>query len=156
MTASKILFAGLFAALMVGSQAAKADGFVCRDNSGTYGIKLYDNVTPRLGTRVPAIMVLSDGSLASGSKTLATFSQAAGNLHYVDGSYHAEVSFPAAYTQTLGGVKMSQINELVFLVNHNFNQALAMNQNVVAQLQILDKSHNIAYVNFTCARYLKN
>ncbi len=156
MTASKILLTGLFAAVLVGSTAAKADGFLCVDESNTYGIKLYDNVQAKLGTRTPAIMILTDGSQAAGSHTLATFSQAEGTLSYVQGSYHATASFPAAYTQTLNGVKMSQIKDLIFSINHNFNLPLQPGEKVLAQLVISDKSFKSTYLNFTCSRYLKN
>ena len=156
MKASNILFAGLFTAVLVGTQSAKADGFICVDQAGTYGIKLYDNVQPSLGTRVPAVMVISSGSQTSGSKTLATFTPSEGNLNFMTGTYHAIANFPSAYNELLGGVKMSQIKELDFSVNHNFNQILQPSQKVSAQLKIQDKNHNSTYVNFTCARYLKN
>ncbi len=156
MNLSKILFASLSIAIFTASQAAKADGFICADQSGQFGIKLYDNVQPKLGTRSPAILIITDGSKEAGGKTLASFTPDQGDLHLAYGSYHATANFPSAYNQLLEGVKMSQIKELVFSVKHDFNRPLPANQKALAQLQIHDKSQNTTYVNFTCTRYLKD
>ncbi len=156
MKASKILFMGLFAAVLVGSQAAKADGFVCADESNTYGLKIYDNVTASFGTRNPAVMVISNGSQESGAKTLATFTPAQGGLQLSGGVYVVNLNFPPAYTQTFGGVKMSDIKELNVLINHNFNQVLAPGQKVPGSVSIVEKSGKFAVLKLVCKRYLKN
>jgi hypothetical protein len=61
----KSLFIALLLTLSVN---AFADGFKCEQLIHTLKIKVYNNTQPTEGTRNPAVMVLSDSSVAFGKK----------------------------------------------------------------------------------------
>jgi len=64
------------AALGLIASQAKADGFVCNALDTDLTVKVYNHVNPELGTRNPAIMVVSDPSVNAGRKTIARFTDA--------------------------------------------------------------------------------
>ncbi len=148
-------FIVLMAALVVGNNFAKADGFVCADQSKTYGIKLYDHVHANLGTRTPAVMVITNGSLDQGSKTLATFTAADGGLLLSGADYVANLNFSSAHTELFAGVQLNKIHRLILNVKHYFNVPLAEGQVVSAKLMVVETA-KITYLDLSCQRYLKN
>ena len=158
----KIAFLSLVLSLNLIS-LAHADGFVCTADDSGIKIKVYNQVEPNLGTRSPAVMIISDPTLVKSNQTLVTFSSNLQNLSYRGkGLYSGQVQINAIQNKDalLAGTKLEQLNtielEVVFSYNTDSTTLAKAVDMVPATLHYYKVSGEAASESATCFRYLKD
>lgn len=146
-------------ALLAGS-AAFADGFVCVNYAENIKVQVYNNTQPEEGTRNSAIMVVSDPSVQSGRKTIATFEDADSLLINDGTTYTAKVDLrynnSGREGENILGTKLGNVSFIVLDVDFNYSQPIRDGGEVAGELivQKRNKTEDIR-VDVYCTRYLK-
>ncbi len=157
----KIALFTLISTLALAS-TAKADGFVCTADASGAVIRVYNHVSASEGTRSPAILVVSDPSLAAGQQTLATFSSDRQNLQYGGNGLYTALLQNADYvkTGTLAGMRLRNLTSISLAVVFNYSTDSTTLADSVAEipatLRLQARDGTIVQEEATCTRYLKN
>jgi hypothetical protein len=145
--------------LLVGS-FAQADGFECHTASGL-NVKIYNHTSPEVGTRVPAVMIVSDSKVSDGRKTIATFPESKGVLtnegnHVYVGKVDLRMTGSDRKGELLAGTKLGNVDRIMMQID--FSYAFPSNEGVerMAWLTVLKRDKTSVVENAICARYLKN
>lgn len=147
------------ATLAIGS-LAHADGFVCETQSGLV-VQVYNHVQPEVGTRVPAVMVVSDSNIQEGRKTIAKFSEAKGTLSK-DGyqTYVANVDLrfndSSRKGELLAGTKLGNVDEIKLYVEYSPLAPVAEGVQLDGTLTLIKRNSGLISEQAVCTRYLKN
>ncbi|MCM0605881.1 MAG: hypothetical protein KA715_07295 [Xanthomonadaceae bacterium] len=156
----KALAVVMMAGMILGSQVAKADGFICEDYDQTLKIKVFHNVMAKKGTRNAAKLIVSDPRVANGRKTIATFDQADGLLTSKELVYTADVDLryknSSRKGELIGGTKLGEIDFIELFVDFSYNQPLKNFEEADAFLRLTKRSGKELEIDLVCARYLKN
>jgi hypothetical protein len=143
---------------------AHADGFLCQAANTGIQIKIYNHTDAAAGTRTPAIMVVSDPSLAEGAQTIASFSDANRDLQYNGkGNYSANVDlrFSDSSNQSaiIGGTTLGQMKTLEVAINFSYNAMTtvlaSVSTSIPGQMIYHLRSGEINQESLSCTRYLK-
>jgi hypothetical protein len=150
----------LLAALMTVS--AQADGFICKTQNSELNIKVYNNTDPNIGTRVPAIMVVSDPSIASNNKTIAVFKDTNHTLSYEGyGVYEAKVDLrfndSGRQGENIAGTKLGQLKTIRLSIDFDYASAadISKNQSLLAVVDYQKRNGEELTENAVCERYKK-
>jgi hypothetical protein len=147
-------------ALAALSTAAHADGFNCQTADGSVNVKLYNNTDPSVGTRVAAIMVLSDPSISSGKKTIARFTDVNGTIESRGTTYVANVDLRFNDSSLKGrnflGTKLNNVDTITADIFFSYNDPVAAGEEVKGSLRIARRSGASIQADLSCVRYLKN
>jgi hypothetical protein len=150
----------LVLALATLSAPAFADGFTCQTNDGTVNVKIYNNTDPSVGTRVGAVMVLSDTGVGQGKKTIARFTDTNGTLASRSSVYVAKVDLRFNDSDLKGrnilGTKLGNIDTITADIDFSYEAPAAAGEEVQGSLRIVRRSGNPIVADMTCERYLKN
>ena len=156
------IVANIFAvvALTTLSSAAHADGFNCQTADGSLNVKIYNNTDPQVGTRVGAVMVVSDPAISDGHKTIARFTDTNGRLESRCSVYVANVDLRFNDSSLKGrnilGTKLGNIDTITADVDFSYEAPVAAEQEVSGKLTIARRSGSPIEADLTCSRYLKN
>jgi hypothetical protein len=139
--------------------AAHAEGFVCETQDGVLKVQVYHHVQASEGTRVPAIMILSDNTVQSGRKTIATFE--AGQT--LDGSamnYVANVDLRYKNSKKKGeyllGTRLGELDQVVLNVDFTYSQPIEDGADVSGVISATKRDGSTIDAAVECTRYLKN
>ena len=144
---------------LAAATAAHADGFVCQSQEGLR-IKAYNHTSPEAGTRVAAILVLSDDNVAAGNKTIATFSDSQQTLTSRGASYSADVDLRFATSSRKGeliaGTKLGQLQSIELNVDFSYAAPVEAGEVLPGSLVLTKRNGQAIEVEVSCERYLKN
>lgn len=156
----KVLNVVAMAGMILGSQVASADGFICEDYNETLRIKIFHNVSAKKGTRTAAKMIISDPRVADGRKTIATFDQADGLLTSKALVYGADVDLryknSSRKGELIGGTKLGELEALEVYVDFSYAHPLKHAEEADAFLRLYKRNGKEIDIDLVCARYLKN
>ena len=151
----------IFAAvMMVMGSMAFADGFVCDDASGNLRIQVYHQTQPTLGTRNAAVMIVSNPSAASGSKTLAKFTSDSALLTNSSSTYTAKVDLRFSNSNNknadVAGTKLGELSNIILHVDYSFNNPVHSGTELPGEaiLSLRSGADDIR-LEMNCERYLK-
>lgn len=150
----------IIAATLVLGSIAHADGFLCETQSGL-NIQVFNHVEPEVGTRVPAIMIVSDSTVQIGRQTVAKFTDAKGTLTK-DGyqTYVAKVDLRVSESnrkgELLAGTKLGNVDEIKLYVDYSFANPVAEGTVLDGQLTLIKRDAGLITEQAVCSRYLKN
>lgn len=142
------------------STSVLADGFRCETKDGLK-IKVYNQTNPAMGTRNPAVMVLSDRDVAtSGLKTVAVL-EAPKTLTSAEGTqYVGRVDLRFKNSNRKGeyllGTRLGYIKTITLDVDFSFANPVAFGSQVNALVKVAKRNGKKYSVDATCERYLKN
>jgi hypothetical protein len=149
----------LVALLALTPVAAHADGFRCETASDTLNVTIYNNVDPTIGTRVPAIVILSDSRREFGNKTVATFRGATGLIKSNGASYDLDVDgrFKGVERggEDIAGTKLIQLKTIKIGIDYSFDRPLEDGARVGGTLVLTKNDGTTISRELDCKRYLK-
>jgi hypothetical protein len=102
---------------------ALADGFDCTGRNSGIEVKIYNNTDPSMGTRTPAVLIVSDPSRDYGDRTIATFKndQITAEGH---GTYFATTDTvdhrPTADAQVLQNSRLGHLENVLLKMNFSY------------------------------------
>ena len=142
------------------SASAHADGFVCQTTDGALNVKLYNNTDPSVGTRVGAIMIVSDPSVGAGRKTIAKFTDSNGVLSSRSSRYEANVDLRFSDSSRKGenilGTKLGQLDKIIADIDFSYDAPVAAGEEVSGSLVLVKRNGDRINAELSCTRYLKN
>lgn len=142
------------------SAAARADGFKCQTTDGSVNLKIFNNTDPAAGTRVGAVMVLSDPSISSGNMTIARFTDVNGTLESRGSVYVANVDLRFNDSSLKGrdflGTRLGNVDTITADIDFSYSSPVAAGEEVKGTLVIARRSGNSITADLSCERYLKN
>ena len=145
---------------MLASTASFADGFVCQTAEQDLNIKAYNHVTPQLGTRSVAILVLSDPAVGAGRKTIAKFTDANQTVVSKSSSYEANVDLrfndSGRKGELIAGTKLGQLKTITLDVYFSYAFPVAAGETVYGKLTLDKRNGDQITRQVECTRYLKN
>ncbi|MGZ3721602.1 MAG: hypothetical protein ACXVA9_01645 [Bdellovibrionales bacterium] len=149
----------LAAAVALIGSSAMADGFVCENYDGNLRIKVYHQTQPEMGTRNAAIMIVSDPTIGSGRKTIATFAADNALLSSHSALYDANVDLrfknSSRKGENIGGTKLGEVDHIKLDVDYSFNNPVPAGETVFAKLTLELRNGTNSRLDMTCTRYLK-
>ena len=144
---------------MLGAVSAQADGFVCESVSRDLTVKVFNHTDSQIGTRAPAVMIVSDPRLSEGRKTIATFSDAQGLLTKSSSTYAANVDLRYASSNRagilIGGTKLGELDEIQLAVDFSYREPLAFGETTKGVITLVKRNGREILFDAECARYLK-
>lgn len=154
-------------AVILTSSAARADGFRCEAEQTGLKVKVFNNTDSNVGTRAPAIMVVSDPTIASDRKTIATFKQVNRTLSYQGyGVYTAKVDLrfndSGRAGENIAGTKLGQLANIKLTVEFDYAHvtdaklAQLMTGSIEGKIEYIKRNGEILEEKVNCFRYLKN
>ena len=157
----KTVFA-ILVTLVASVSVAHADGLVCTGQQTALTVKVYNHVQPKAGTRVPALMVVSDPFVNYPNKTIAKFTDADGTLAYLgDGHYEAKVDLRyrniSRGGENIAGTKLAQLKSIQLIANFSYaTNQLKNGEALPATLNYVKRTGEVLSEKADCVRYLKN
>lgn len=140
--------------------ASYADGFICADKEGSLTVKVFNHVSPELGTRRGAVMVLSNPQGELGKKTLAVFRESNKVLFNSGSTYISYIDYKheesSQLSQEIVETKIDEIYSLVLDIKFDYNHPVLPGQNVDGELVVVKNNGDKIFVDLSCRRYLKN
>jgi hypothetical protein len=161
------VFTGILALLLLNSSAF-ADGFRCLGSKTGLKIATFNQTEASLGTRTPAILVVSDPSGARGNRTIASFSgdpSSDGTLEYQGyGSYTATVaSFLAGSSRGerfVAGTKLADLETINLTVDFSYASGTVrlarVTESIPAKIAYQKRTGEVVEETASCVRYLKH
>jgi hypothetical protein len=147
-------------AVVMGSQAALADGFVCDSEEAGLRVRVYNHTNPSEGTRNAAVMVLSDLSVGHGRKTIAKFTSATEKLWNTAALYEAKVDLRYSDSNRKGelvaGTKLGYIDTLALDIAFSYGAPVEAGEEMEGKLSIQKRDGSEIALDMLCSRYLKN
>ncbi len=147
-------------AMLVVTSQAQADGFVCSAVNTPLEIKMFNHVSPEDGTRVGAIMVLSDPTVGYGRKTIARFTSANGVLDNKGAVYTANVDLRFTDSNRKGeliaGTKLGELANIEVSVNYLYGNSVPEGTELPGVAWLIKRDGNTIRLELDCVRYLKN
>jgi hypothetical protein len=155
--------------VLLSTTSSRADGFKCEGVNTGVMIQVYNHTQPELGTRVPAVMVVSDSMVRSPNKTIAIFNSENETLSYLgNGLFQGKVDL--RYTETshkgenIAGTKLGYLSHIQLqLLSHfgkkfDYSRADDFKNNEIldARISYLKRNGEVLEEKALCKRYLKN
>jgi hypothetical protein len=138
---------------------AQADGFKCQTNDGTVNVKIYNHTHAEAGTRVAAVMVLSDTTVQGGRKTIARFQDVNGVLDSRSSRYEGNVDLRFNDSKRAGenilGTKLGELDVVIANIDFSYEAPVAAGEAVDGSLVLVKRSGARSVHAMSCARYLK-
>jgi hypothetical protein len=146
-------------AMMASAQVAIADGFVCESVRGDLTVKVFNHTDPSVGTRVGALMVLSDPNVGEGRKTIARFSDAKGRLLSSGSHYEGDVDLRYSDTRRRGeliaGTRLGELETVVLDVDFTYAEPVRPGAAVKGDLTLVKRNGDEVTRSLECKRHLK-
>lgn len=139
---------------------AKADGFNCQTTDGALNVKIYNHTDAEAGTRVAAVMVLSDPSVQGGRKTIARFTDVNGVLDSRSSRYEGNVDLRFNDSKRAGenilGTKLGELDVVIANIDFSYAAPVEAGEEVEGKLILVKRNGSRIRADLSCARYLKN
>jgi hypothetical protein len=138
--------ANVFAAIVLAtiSASAHADGFNCQTVDGDLTVKLYNNTAAEAGTRVGAVMIVSDPSVSGGRKTIARFTDTNGLLDSRSSRYEANVDLrftdSARKGENILGTKLGQLDKIIADIDFSYAAPVEAGEEVSGSLILVKRN----------------
>lgn len=149
----------LVALVLISSSIAQADGFLCETQSGLR-LKVFNHIEPAKGTRVPAVVVVSDSTVQNGRKTIAVFRDADAQLLVEEDSYLAKVDLRKRESnrqgEFLAGTRLGNVDQIKLYVDFSYARPVAHGTELTATMTLLKRDAGLILEQAICRRYLKN
>lgn len=148
----------LVAVLLISGSVAKADGFLCETQTGLR-LKVFNHVAPDVGTRVPAVMIVSDPTVKVGHRTAGVFRNAdAGLLRDEMGTYLAKVDLRDARAkgQAFIGSRLEDVEQIKLYVDFTYSRPVAHGEELTGVMTLIKRNQGLFVEQAVCTRYLKN
>jgi hypothetical protein len=146
-------------AIALAPVAASADGFRCETANDTLVVKIYNNVKPRIGTRVPARVIISDSRRQFGNKTIAVFDGEKGLISAAGATYVLNVDSRFRGVERGGediaGTKLIQLKTIKIDVAYFYDRPLADGARVSGAMTLVKNDGSRIDRGLDCNRYLK-
>ena len=146
-------------ALTALSSPAFADGFECQTADQSLNVKIYNNTDPTYGTRVGAVMVVSDPAVSGGRKTIARFTDTNGVLSNRSSRYEANVDLRFNDSNRKGelilGTKLGMLDTITADIDFSYSQPVANGEEVSGKLTLVKRNGDQINADLVCTRYLK-
>ena len=150
----------LVAIMILASTYAQADGFTCQATEHSLDIKIYNHVDPQDGTRVGAVMVLSNPSIQHGRKTIARFADANGVLENHGPLYTADVdlrfSDSSRKGELIAGTKLGELDKIKVAVVFSYASPVEDGAELEGMATLVKRNGEVIFADLVCERYLKN
>lgn len=147
-------------ALVSASVTARADGFDCQMSDEKLQLHIYNQTQPALGTRNPAVLVLSDATVAHGRKTIAVLRAEDGLLWKEDGKYVGKVDLRFKESDRKGenvaGTKLGYLKRIEIALDFSYADGLAEGAEVDGLVTFVKRNGETVTRDLFCVRYLKN
>lgn len=145
--------------MILGSNAARADGFVCQTVEGDLNVKVYNHVRATSGTRNGSIMILSDPAVAQGRKTIASFSDVNTTLANSGASYVAKVDLRFSESRRAGeliaGTRLGQLDQVKLDIDFSYGSPVDAEETLTGSLTLEKRNGDVLGRDVVCTRYLK-
>lgn len=139
---------------------AKADGFNCQTTGGDLNVKIFNHTDAEAGTRVAAVMVLSDPAVQGGRKTIARFQDVNGVLDSRSSRYEGNVDLRFSDTKRAGenilGTKLGELDVVIADIDFSYAAPVAAGADLEGSLILVKRNGSRIHAALNCARYLKN
>lgn len=148
----------LVALLLITGSIAKADGFLCETQSGLR-LKVFNHVAPEIGTRVPAVMIVSDSTAKVGTRTAGVFRNAdAGLLRDETGTYLAKVDLrdEKSKAESFIGSRLQDVEQIKLYVDFTYERPVAHGAELTGVMTLIKRGIGLVVEQAICQRYLKN
>lgn len=156
----------ILAVMVLGmASVAQADGFICEAQDSGLSIKIFNKTQPTDGTRVAAVMVISDPAINTPNKTIVKFSSENENLEYQGyGKFEAQVDLryndSARKGENIAGTKLGQLKTIVldlrFAYTTDSTILAAIANEVPGRITYNKRNGEVRSEKVSCSRYLKN
>lgn len=150
----------LVAMMILGASVAQADGFVCETLERDLNVKVYNTLSPDVGTRTAAVMVFSDPSIQQGRQTIARFTDANGTLTNTGARYDAKVDLRYADSgragELISGTKLGALSHLYMNVGFYYSTPVKKGEALWGKLVLVKRNGERIDRDLSCARYLKD
>lgn len=147
------------AAIVTMSASAMADGFRCESLENSIRIKAYNQTSPELGTRSPAILVVSNPDIAFGKKTIATFESTDYLLSAKGAYYTADVDLrynaSGRKGELIAGTKLGELKHVVLDVDFSYIEPVVDGTELSGMVTLIKRNGEKTYFEVSCVRYLK-
>lgn len=138
---------------------AKADGFVCRTPDNELNVKVYNHTDAEVGTRVAAVMVLSDPSVSGGRKTIARFQDVNGVLESRGSRYEAGVDLRFNDSKRAGenilGTKLGELDWVIVDLQFSYANPVEAGEEIEGTIILKKRNGSSKRAHLLCERYLK-
>lgn len=155
--------AALFFLVLMIPASALADGFICHGDQSGIEMAIYNQVNPHLGTRNPAVLVISDPALATSNHTEARFSPELNNFRYEGhGNYVAEVHGNVFLfdSTSVAGHAVNSLNEIRLKIVFSYDKdAIALVDSIdeiPGTIEYTDLNNQVSNESASCSRYRKH
>lgn len=146
-------------ALVLSPVSAFADGFRCETPNDSLVIKIYNNTSAEIGTRVPAKVIVSDSRRNFGNKTIATFDGADGLIESDGAKYLVNVDGRFSGSdrggEDIAGTKLRYLKTMNVRIAYNFSRPLEDGTRVSGNVVFTKTNGEKTFRQLVCARYLK-
>jgi hypothetical protein len=142
------------------ASGAFADGFVCKTIEEDLNLTIYDNIYSELGTRVAAVMVISDPTVETrGRRTIAVFRQAKGTLSNFGIYYVAKVDLRYAELSRGGelllGTRLGELGIIQVGIDFSYSHPVKKGESLHGFIDAHKRDGEEIWRNLECVRYLK-
>jgi hypothetical protein len=149
----------LLAALALSPLTAFADGFKCTVANDSLNVKVFNSTDASIGTRVPAIVVISDSRREFGNKTIATFDGEKGVISSSGADYELNVDHRFKGVEKGGadiaGTKLMYLRKIGVQIDYSYDRPLEDGARVYGTITFTKDNGESSYKALDCNRYLK-
>lgn len=150
----------VLAMTVLASSAAKADGFKCLTAEGDLAVQVYNHLSPDMGTRNAAIMIVSDPMVQEGRQTVAKFTAGNATLDQEGATYTARVDLRFKESRNKGeyltGTRLGYVKTLELDVDFSYAKPVKAGTLLPAMLTVVKRDGEVIERNMVCSRHLKN
>lgn len=145
--------------VLVSTTVARADGFVCQGEDEALNIRVFNHVSPEDGTRVGAVMVLSDAGVGHGRKTIARFNEEAGTLTSNGATYVGLVDRRfndlTRDGELLMGTKLGEVKTVRVAIGFSYSEPVEAGEELNGRVTLNLRNGSRISQPLVCTRYLK-
>lgn len=153
----------MFKTLLVASTAlslspAFADGFLCHSDAHHLNVKLFNHTRPEMGTRNPAVMIISDREVAYGRKTIGRFFNIDADATEGLRNYRINLATERDIRggEYIAGTRLMYVRSIGFSVNFSYDNPVEEGAALDGSLMLTKTNGEIIRLDLDCTRYLND
>jgi len=142
------------------ASAVMADGFKCRSRAHKLDIQIYNSTNPAVGTRTPAIAIISDSDVAYGNRTIARYTPVRQPIwgetseNYV--GTVGDPSFSGGSGENIAGTKLGKLDSIGVSVDFSYGTPVPHGTYLRGKMTLVKNNGELITGRLHCTRYLKN